>query len=158
MFRIETNQELEAKRIAAMFHHEVDKQDIKKLEDASRSLDILIENVKSDSHIGEATREDMLKEIYEVKRQAQERMKAMNEKRMQELLDLNAKRNRAEQGVSNMLQETSKAFRKTHEANVKEAIDFVWMHIRLETLEAEMNKRFENADVDTRVRLQYVNN
>ena len=91
MYRIETNQELEAKRIVAMFHHEVEKQDSRKLEDSARSLDILIENVKSDSHIGEATREDMLKEISKSKQQVQDRLKDMNEKRMQELLDLQAK-------------------------------------------------------------------
>ena len=91
MYRIETNQELEAKRIAAMFLHEVEKQDIRKLEDAAIGLDNLIENVKSDSHISEAIRDDMLKEIYKSQRQVQDKLKAMKEKRMQELVDLQEK-------------------------------------------------------------------
>jgi hypothetical protein len=49
-------------------------------------------------------------------------------------------------------------FEKAYERRIKEALDLIWMHLRLETLEAEMNKRFENADMETRVRIQYVNN
>ena len=93
MYRIETNQELEAKRIAAMSLHEVEKQDIRKLEDAAICLGNLIESVKSDPHISEAIREGALKEIYTSQRQVQDNMKAMKEKRMQELLDLNDKGN-----------------------------------------------------------------
>jgi hypothetical protein len=93
MNRIETNQELEAKRIAAMVHREIEKQDVWKIEEAIRNADTMIENVKSDSHIGEGFRETTLNELFEAKRKAQDRLKDMNEKRMQELLDLNAKRN-----------------------------------------------------------------
>jgi hypothetical protein len=57
-----------------------------------------------------------------------------------------------------MQKEISEALRKNHERRIKEALDLIWMYLRLETLEAEINKRFENADTETRVRIQYVNN
>jgi hypothetical protein len=86
-----TTEELESKRITNAFHREVEKQEIRKLEQAIGDADILMENVKSDSHIGNFTRDNMLKEISDVKQQAQDRLKAMNEKRMQELVDLQEK-------------------------------------------------------------------
>ena len=86
-----TTEELESKRITNAFHREVEKQEIRKLEQAIGDADILMENVKSDSHIGNFTRDNMLKEISDVKQQAQDKLKAMNEKRMQELVDLQEK-------------------------------------------------------------------
>jgi hypothetical protein len=37
---------------------------------------------------------------------------------------------------------------------VKEALDFVWAHVPPEQLEEEMNKRYRNADLNTRISIE----
>lgn len=93
IYIVPTKEDLKARALVAEFQREAEKQEIRKLEQAIGDADILMENVKSDSHIGNFTRDNMLKEISDVKQQAQDKLKAMNEKRMQELLDLNDKGN-----------------------------------------------------------------
>jgi hypothetical protein len=37
---------------------------------------------------------------------------------------------------------------------VKEALDFVWAHVPPEQLEEEMNQRFRDADMNTRISIE----
>jgi len=93
IYIVPTKEDLKARALVAEFQSEVDKQEIRKLEQAIGDADILMESVKSDPHLGGWTRGNILKEISETKQQAQDKLKAMKEKRRQELLDLNDKGN-----------------------------------------------------------------
>lgn len=101
------------------------KMEDSQLEKVIRASDILADKIKSEAHIGEWTRERMLKELSEER----ERQIIRHEKSMQELRD-------------------------SREKSIKQAIDFAWAHVIPEQLEREMNQRYRDAGMNTRISIE----
>jgi hypothetical protein len=47
-----------------------------------------------------------------------------------------------------------KLMKEKHDGRVKQVLDFVWAHVIPEQLEREMNQRFRDADMNTRISIE----